>query len=84
MFRALLRLPGWHAFLALLDEFIADRAAKVRHPVTLLPGPGSAMDKMISLEADKGAIIGLRLARSAVDDMIAHADLLQKQKGDDE
>jgi hypothetical protein len=42
------------------------------------------MDKMISLEADKGAIIGLRLARSAVDDMIAHADLLQKQKGDDE
>lgn len=82
IFLPLLKLKGWHAYLALLDKHIADKKHKVALPVSIIAGSHpseSAVDRLIALEADKGAIIGLRLAREAVDAMIAQADAIRKR-----
>jgi hypothetical protein len=80
IFRPLLKLPGWRAFLALLDHHIAQKQLLISHPVMHSAALGeSAMDKLIDMESHKGAIVGLRLARTAVDNMIAHADELRKR-----
>lgn len=59
----LLENPGWKTFQSLLEEQIQIRLGLVQKPLNELPG-SDTQGKMFSLECIKGALIGLRLARS--------------------
>jgi hypothetical protein len=77
LFAPLLKIRGWHAFMALLDKHIFDEQLKVQQPCR-------TVDEMIALESHKGALIGLRLARGIVPTIIAHADEIRKRMSPEE
>src|SRR5215469_2347409 len=70
--RPLTALEGWKIYISILDEHINTK-------VNAVLSPGGGIDGVLKSEADKGAIMGLRLARGIVGSILQDADAISKK-----
>lgn len=73
----LLKVHGWKVYMALLDARIAEKRMVIEKAC-------GSVDEMVSKEWHKGALAGLRLAREAVDNIVAAANALRAKMDPDE
>jgi hypothetical protein len=92
-FEAMLATEGWKHYERLVNQHIASHTARALQPFMVKQENKashqvlfSAVDQLLSSEADKGAIMGLTLALTLPTAIISNmTDLLSKSKeGDDD
>jgi len=70
--RPLTALEGWKIYLSILDGHISSKTALALRPAESIEG-------VVRSEADKGAIMGLRLARGIVGSILEDAESIRKK-----
>lgn len=77
LFEAMVRTPGWLAYVALLE-------AKIQMLADQVLAPSGSVDGMVGLEFVKGAMSGLIIARDVPSVTIAAKEQLREQPVEDE
>jgi len=79
--RRMMNTDGWKVYKTILETHLQGKRNEYEAPVEAGPHSGDGIAQLLRSESAKGAIMGLRLALSIPDGIIANEKILRGQLG---